>query len=105
MNMTDWIDDVVGSMSRFSELLHLVGLPELGDSYKSEAEKLNSDRSDLSLQETREWIRETFQYQGGGSIPDRYVAKADGSVDRPLNTEYRELMRIIGVFAGGGSIS
>ena len=105
MNITDLIDDVVGSMSRFADLLRLVGLPELGEGYREEAERLDGDRSDRSVRQTRDWIRQTFQYQGGGSIPDRYVAKEDGSIDRPLDNEYRELMRILGAFAGESRMS
>lgn len=95
------MDEAVDSMSRFAEMLHLVGLPELGQGYKKESEKLNSDRSDQSLRETREWVRQTFHYQGSGSIPDRYVAKEDGSADLQLTSEYHGLIRLLGDFVEG----
>ncbi|MDN3903872.1 hypothetical protein [Arthrobacter sp. YD2] len=99
--MADSIDEAVDSMSRFAEMLPLVGLPELGRGYKKEAEQLSRDRSDQSLRETREWIRQTFQYQGSGSIPDRYVAKQDGSADSQLTSEYHGLIRLLGEFVEG----
>lgn len=96
--MADSLDSVVRNMSRFAELLSLVGLRELGKGYMEEAEKLDRDRSEPVVAATRDWIRETFTYQGSGSIPDRYVAKKDGSADLPLTTEYHELMHVLGAF-------
>lgn len=96
--MADNLDSVVRNMSRFAELLSLVGLPELGQGYKEEAKKLDRDKSEPAVAATRDWIRETFTYQGSGSIPDRYVAKKDGSADLPLTTEYHELRHALGAF-------
>ena len=95
------VDDVVRHISRFADLLILVGLPELGENYRKEAEKLDRDRSDQTISEVGDWIRETFRYQGSGSIPDRYVANPDGSADLALTDEYRELMHTLGAFFGG----
>ncbi|MDK1361147.1 hypothetical protein QNO00_12845 [Arthrobacter sp. zg-Y1219] len=99
--MAKYIDDAVRSMSRFAELLSLVGLPELGHGYKNEAQIIECDGSEPAVSETREWIRETFRYQGSGSIPDRYVAKQDGSADLPLTSEYHELIKALGTFVEG----
>lgn len=99
--VSEYIDDVVRNMSRFAELLSLVGLPELGRRYKSEAKKIERDGSEPAVAETREWIRETFKYQGSGSIPDRYVAKQDGSADLPMTSEYHELIKALATFVEG----
>lgn len=96
--MGNYIDNAVRNISRFAELLSLVGLRELGESYKKEAEKLDHGRSEQTINETRYWIRGTFEYQGSGSIPDRYVAKEDGSADLALTHEYHELISILGDF-------
>ena len=85
-------------MFRFAELLSIVGLSELGQGYKEEAEKLDRDRSEPAVAAARDWIRDTFKYQGSGSIPDRYVAKKDGSADLLLTAEYQDLMHALGAF-------
>ena len=96
-----YIDNAVRNISRFAELLSLVGLREVGENYKKEAEKLDHDRSEQAVNEIRNWIRGTFKYQGSGSIPDRYVAKEDGSADLRLTSEYHELISILGDFVEG----
>ncbi|MBP3036562.1 hypothetical protein J2M53_09895 [Arthrobacter sp. zg-ZUI100] len=101
----NYIDDAVRNISRFAELLSLVGLPELGENYRKEAEKLNRDRSDQTINEVGDWIRETFKYQGSGSLPDRYVANPDGSADLVLTAEYRDLMHTLGAFVEGKTLS
>ena len=97
----NYIDDAVQSILRFAELLTLVGLPELGENYKKQAERLDRERSDQSMNEVGAWIRETFKYQGSGSLPDQYVANPDGSADLGLTSEYRELIQTLGTFFGG----
>ena len=54
VNVADNMDSVVRTMARFAELLSLVGLPELGQGYKEEAEKVDRDRSEPVVAATRD---------------------------------------------------
>lgn len=82
---------LAADMMRFASLLRHMNLTVVAFKYESLARALQSEPSEVSVEEVRLWLRSSMK-GGSGGLSDRYVQK-DGAVDEVLNAEYEELLQ------------
>jgi hypothetical protein len=75
-------------MLRFSALLNAMNVTGLDRNYADKAMGLQSDSSDQSVEEVRDWVRLTLK---GGSISPTPRAPTRGSQPQPVLVEVRVL--------------
>lgn len=101
LDMATDADALTRDMVKFATFLRLLRLPELAQNYENIVTQLRADSSTRSVNEVRARVSRTLEYGGSGSVYDRYVQKQDGSLDRVLNAEYRDVLQRLTVFANG----